>query len=343
MDKHSGSNESTLAKIFNGKNVVIRKDCHCFIFAPELSVFLGNVSYNGGLIELLTSLYEGKDKWEYRTKTSGMAELENVNVNMFGASNPEWLAKGLQDVGKRIAWPEKPVGMEETEMRIVHDLMEIAKVQGEYIITEPAKKHYQEWFDLYNPDFHGRMSGYYERKPDHILKLSMILAASQNSVREIRKHHVISAIKMLDEVEALMPKAFAYIGATSEARISQHVIELISGSDKHFISYKRLLAGSRHMIRNRREFDDIIDTLETAGAIKMYHTNGGKYLTIDADVDRVREAIENAAHNDAINAFEQEKNEDLSKVADDTTTRSTLEEKAVKLQEAIKAIAEEPV
>jgi hypothetical protein len=355
-----------LTAVIKGKHVVLKEECNCFIYAPELSVFLGNVSYTSGLIELLTSLFEGKDQWEYRTKTHGELILKNVNLNMFGASNPEWLAKGLsedafgggfmgrtiyifQDEGKKVAWPRKPHDMDELEVRLLNDLIKISELHGEYVITPEAEHYYEVWYNSYCPDFNGRMSGYYERKPDHLLKLSMILAASRSDELVIKIEHMQGALKLLEDVEKLMPKAFAYIGATNEARVSQHVIELIAGSPHHFISYKNLLSGMRHMIKNRREFDEILDTLEMAGQVKVHAGGSTKYFTIDDDITKRVVLEERKAENDAKREFvaakklrldtpmDSPEGEDLVK---EETAKMRTEEAAVKLKDALFAALE---
>ncbi len=307
---------NTIKKIIEGKNVRVVEQNYAYIFAPELSVFLGGVSYTAGLIELLTSLYEGKDKWEYTTKTSGQCELHNVNVNLFGASNPEWLAKGFsedafgggfmgrtiyifQDEGKKVAWPTRVPEMDELRVKLLNDLFKIALMEGEFLVEKEAKDFYINWYENYSGDFSGRMAGYYERKPDHILKLAMILAASFSDTRIITLAHIINAIDMLRVVEELMPKAFAYIGATNEARISQHVLEVISSAPHQFISFRRLLSSVRHMVKNRREFEELIDTLKTTGQITEHGVRGVTYYTLDSNMDVYIAQVEAVAEQDA--------------------------------------------
>jgi len=341
--------------IKNAQSVELREECNCFVFAPELSVFLGGVSYTAGLIELLTSLYEGKDKWEYSTKTHGQTNLTNVNINLFGASNPEWLAKGFsedafgggfmgrtiyifQNEGKKVAWPTKPAGMDELEMRLTNDLFRISELRGEYAVTDEARDYYTRWYEEYKGDFTGRMSGYYERKPDHILKLAMIISASHADVKEITPQHIKAAIKMLEEVESLMPKAFAYIGATNEARVSQHIIEIIAGSPKQFISYRRLLASIRHMIKHRREFEDIMDTLVTSGSVKTHTSNNVRYYALDDEIFNVLVKVEAVAEAAAKQELEDKKKEDIKSVlevpkeAPATTLRDVMTAALEKLQ-----------
>jgi hypothetical protein len=266
---------------------------------------------------------------------------------MFGASNPEWLAKGLsedafgggfmgrtiyvfQDEGKKIPWPERPTDMDELETRITNDLMRINELSGEFSITDEAKAYYHDWYMQFNPDFNSRMSGFYERKPDHILKLAMILAVAESDKLELNKDHIRLGIKLLDEVEGLMPSAFAYIGATNEARTSQHVIELIAGSPHKFIAYKNLLKGMRHMIKNRREFDDMLDTLEVTGQIKVQLSGSARYYTIDKDITARLKIEEARAEEDAKIEFQASKKQRLSIPLDSPEVKTVAEKEAVK-------------
>jgi hypothetical protein len=344
----------SLKKVFSGKNVVVREECNCFIFAPELSVFLGGVSYTAGLIELLTSLYEGKDRWEYRTKTHGESILNNVNVNLFGCSNPEWLAKGFsedafgggfmgrtiyvfQDEGKKIAWPRKPKGMDELELKLMNDLIQMSELCGEYIVAQSGIDFYEDWYNTYKGDFTGRMAGYYERKPDHILKLGMILAAARSNSLVVTEDDLRAALFLLDDVEKDMPSAFAYIGATNEARISQHILEKINHAPMKFMSYRKLIDSVRHLIRHRREFDDIMDTLVTSGTIKIQVTNNTKYFWLaGAEVQQLIEVTEAAGELAARQELTATKQQDLGQVV--TTPQDEVATLKAVLENAIERI-----
>ena len=106
--------------------------------------------------------------------------------------------------------------------------MQIAKLEGEFFVLPDAVQYYEKWHDEFKGDFTGRLAGYFERKPDHVLKLAMLLSVNYSNDMIITIAHIKEAIKMLEELEALMPKAFAYIGATNEAIIAQKITEIIS-------------------------------------------------------------------------------------------------------------------
>ncbi|MFQ5786662.1 MAG: hypothetical protein ACE5H1_01645, partial [Thermodesulfobacteriota bacterium] len=75
----------------------IHTECNTFIICKELSVLFSKSSYTAGLVELLTSLYDCPDEWDYTTSSKGKVKFQNVHITMWMASNPEWLAKSLPE------------------------------------------------------------------------------------------------------------------------------------------------------------------------------------------------------------------------------------------------------
>jgi hypothetical protein len=312
----------------DGKNVRIgpKHDSTCYVFAPELSVFIGSASYVNGLIEVLTTLYECPDEWEYKTRTKGTIHLNNVCINLIGATNPEWMAKGFsedsfgggfmgriififQDSRRKVAWITKAPDADDLKIKLLHDLVKISEMKGTFAISDGAYEYYEKWHDAFEGDFSGRMAGYFERKPDHILKLAMILSASTSDNMVITKDHIEAAINMLSTVEELMPKAFSYVGATPEARIAYHVIDIIANSPQHFISYKRLLNTIQHMIKNRKELEEVVDLLESAGQIRQLNRAGKRYFTLDEDIKEYLSVVEKMAEDEARVEMEKVKQE----------------------------------
>ena len=66
------------------------------IFISELATGLGQSAMASGLIPLLTNLYDSPDKEEYRTKGAGDFKMNNVCVNLLGATTLDWLSTSLQ-------------------------------------------------------------------------------------------------------------------------------------------------------------------------------------------------------------------------------------------------------
>jgi hypothetical protein len=271
--------------------------CTAYVYASELAVYFGSQSYTSGLIELMTDLYDSRDTYEYNPKHAIVKyghgiRIENTNVNFLGASNPQWLAKGFQEdsfgggfMGRTIfiysverrrsdrsAWMEIAPEAMGLELTLLKDLQHISKLSGSFKIDPEAYLFYKNWYNKYEGNFSGRMGGYYERKPTHMLKLAMVMAVNFDDDLIITKQHMQTALVCLEKAEKNMAEAFAYISATSEARISQHIIEAIK--ENGGAAYRKdLFAGVRHLLRNVREFDDTMENLYEADIVRRQTLN----------------------------------------------------------------------
>ena len=65
------------------------------IVAEELATFLNKRSYEQGLGELLTDLFDCPQEWLYHTKGGGKLFLNNVCINILSASTPDWLRDAI--------------------------------------------------------------------------------------------------------------------------------------------------------------------------------------------------------------------------------------------------------
>jgi hypothetical protein len=267
------------------------KQCTACLFAPELAAMLSNQSYVSTLTTVMTDFWDCPDIWDDNTRTSLLKKdtikLNDVCLNFLGCSTPEWLAKGLQEdsfgggfMGRVIfvystktnktresAWNEVPPEIKARGLTLLRDLQQMGKLRGAFKVEKEAYEFFIGLYLSHLGDFTGRMAGYFERKLTYALKLSMILSASLSNSMMISKSNITDAIKLLEEVEQEMAGAFVYINATNEAKIAQHILNLLieyGGIATRKTLYKRI----RHMIRNNREFDDIMEGLAESDLIR---------------------------------------------------------------------------
>lgn len=290
---------SLIQRSDNGQKILPKEmkfstECSAFIYASELAVFLGKQTYNTGLTELLTALYEGKDIWHFTTKGGGKVPLENINLNILGCSNPEWLSAISEDafgggfIGRiicvyqdrsrlKIAFPELTIEQKAMKAMLINDLFRISALKGEFTFEPEAHEFFKNWYETFEPDYGGRLAGFLERKPEHILKVAMLLSVSFEDSLKIRLPYIYAAKSLLDEVEKSLPKAFVYVGATNEAKMQQRVVELLENPEP--MPIKTLFAKMRQQIRSRREFYEVLDTLESIELIKGFEQDGVKFYT----------------------------------------------------------------
>lgn len=313
------------------------QNCTAYIYAAELSDLLGEQTYNQGLIKKLTAFWDCPNIYDDTTKELLIKQKEptrltNVCLNLFGCSNPEWLAHGLKEdsfgggfMGRTLfvysnetrktdasAWMEVPPDISITQLTLLRDLQKIGQLHGSFRIDNAAYKYFIKLYKEYEGDFSGRMAGYLERKLTFVLKLAMIISINFSDDLLITKEHIDAALQYLDTIEKMMPQAFVYINATNEARIAQHIIESIKESGGAEFRYT-LVEKFRHLVRNIREFDDILQMLIESRIIKQ--------ITVEERISYVFMAIYEKLQKEKVEKFQQE----LKQQEQQNTTTETIQ------------------
>ena len=170
------------------------------LYAPELATFLGASAFQSGLIPLITALYNCPSKTSYKTKESGEFYMNNVCINLMGATTLDWMSSNMpgdtieggftgrvifvvaEDRRHKEAWPFITNLQVEQRQQLLMDLTRIAKLRGRFEVSTNAHSLYEKWYNN-EPEMEDvRLRGYDGRKGDHVLKVAMILASSESTV-----------------------------------------------------------------------------------------------------------------------------------------------------------------
>jgi len=265
------------------------------IISPELTVFLGYNNHQ--LMSDLTDWYDCRNRWVYRTKTSTSDEIWGVWVNLFGATTPELIRTTLPldaigggltsriifvyEENKGRICPAPFMSPEDNQLRsqLLHDLEQIHMMRGEFKATPGFLNKWIQWYSTdaqVYPFVDPKFGGYSERRPNHLMKLSMIISAARRDSREMHEEDFDTALEYLLEVEQKMPNVFAGMGRLENADVMHAVKAEI---DKHkTIDYRDLMA------KFYRDADDsrlqlILQTLEAGGFIKITRSDRCVRLT----------------------------------------------------------------
>lgn len=257
------------------------------IFSPELVVFLGH--NNNNLLMDLTDWYDCRNRWTYRTKNMGTDEITGIFVNLIGATTPELIRTSLpldaigggltsrmifvyeERKGKIVAAPM--LSAEEIEIRgkLRRDLERIYTMRGEFRVTQAFFDGWVEWYTAQedNPPFNDpRFAGYIERRPNHVMKLSMILNASRSDKMIIDKCDLDRAVKILSFTERKMTRTFSGVGKSESADVITRVMSEVALRKR--ITLAQLLE-LFYFDADKRVMTGIIDTLEGMNFIKKIH------------------------------------------------------------------------
>lgn len=248
------------------------------IHSQELTVFLG--FNNKELMSDITDWYDCRNKWTYRTKHQGTDKINGVWLNLIGATTPELIqnsmpvdAIGLGLTSRMIFVYEYRkdktiivpcMTKEEIELRekLIIDLEKINMISGCYTVSEDFIDIWSQWYPAQedNPPFNdNRFNGYFERRPNHVMKLSMILHASHSDSLVITGKDLQDAITLLTRTEIKMPNTFAGLGKNKLADTVSKAMAVIG--NKGEISYSDLM-DYFHRDVTKFELDSILASLE---------------------------------------------------------------------------------
>jgi len=232
--------------------------CSLTIWAQELAVFLG---YNNmQLISDLTDWYDCRNKWTYRTKHMGTDEILGVYVNLFGAITPDLIraTMPIDAIGGGLTsriififeWDkQKIVPFTSLNMDIqpglFHDLEQMRMMTGEFTYTNEMKDIWVEWYTHHEetlPFKDCKFDGYFQRRGNHVLKLSMILCASRTNDMKITALDLQRAIDLLCEAEKNMSNTFSGVGRAAHADVLAKVMTEISMAGPTGITISDLLS-----------------------------------------------------------------------------------------------------
>jgi hypothetical protein len=265
------------------------------IYSQELTVFLG---YNNlALMADLTDWYDCRDTWTYRTKNMGTDEIIGVWVNLFGATTPELLQTTLprDAIGggltsrmifvfehkKGMIVPTPFLSKEEREMErlLIQDLERIAMLSGEFQVNEEFIERYVQWYTDYSngpaPFDDYRFSGYFERRPTHLLKLCMIMSASRSSSKLMDIVDFERALSVLEMTEKNMPYTFSGVGRANYSETMERVMSILSAAK--VLEFGDLL---RKVYQDIDKFtlEKMVESLSTMGYINVEYEGKRKVI-----------------------------------------------------------------
>lgn len=286
--------EESQATYTDERNGDIIMNSSLTIFSQELTVFLG---YNNlQLISDITDWYDCSDRWEYKTKNSGKNEIDGVWVNLIGATTPELIQRALPDdaIGggltsrmifvyeenkeKVLPFPFLEDGEVERREMIISLLDEISMMAGQFYVTERFLSLYKNWYIEQNaspPIEDPKFSGYVERRPNHLLKLCIIISASSRDDYIITDEVFNRALDLLERTEIKMPFTFSGFGSSRTAHVTANIMRYLR--NKPLVSESDLISKFYGDIENKQQLIEIMNVLKSMGYCKEVINEKGTF------------------------------------------------------------------
>lgn len=250
------------------------------------------------MVVFLTDIFDCPPVWEHDTKSGGKNTIKGPFLNLLGATTPDWISRAmpLDTIGvgltSRIIFVHQDTPREADPIPrltpaqkalvplLVGDLVAITSLSGEFKLSEGADAHYRNWYKgrLNNPNPTGdpRLAGYFERKPMHLLKLSMIVAASKRDALVIEDEDMVDAMRILEKIEARMTRVFIGVGKNPLHADKEAVLSALIERGDGGMTEGELLAMFSFSLR-KDELREVLETLMLINAVKL---SGSRYVSI---------------------------------------------------------------
>lgn len=267
------------------------------VHSTEFATFL--TSSGMDMVNFLTDVYDSPEEWTHKTKGGGTNKIKAPFLNLVGATTPDWIARAmpLDTIGvgftsrvifvfadtPRVRDPFAELSPEQLLVRemLIKDLGAIAQIAGRYQFTDEAKEMYREWDKQHqanpNPGGDPRLAGYFERKPMHLIKIAMVIAASKRDDLLIFEEDYVQALALLEQTESGMSSVFASLGR-NPLFADQETTFLAFIQNPEGFTKGELLDRYGYNLR-KEEMEEILETLIARGKLKYDGTNG-KYAYI---------------------------------------------------------------
>ena len=311
MAAESTTRESLIREIKNSNDTIIHADgttefhSSLTIYSQELTVFLGY--QNRQLMSDLTDWYDCRKRWTYRTKNMGTDDIIGLWVNLIGATTPELIQTSmpLDAIGggltsrmifvfeykKKKITPVPFLSKEELDLRekLLMDLEQIHMIQGEFKVTDDFLNLWISWYTAQegNPPFvDDRFNGYFERRPSHAMKLSMISSVSRSSSLLLKQEDLERAIRILESTEVKMRYTFSGVGKSDNADVVNRVMVEIGIQKTCTFAH---LMGRFYRDVDKIMLGNILQSLEAMKYITIGFADGQQVIECCRDTDYVKD------------------------------------------------------
>lgn len=251
--------------------------------SKELGVFMGD--YDEKFIWALTDWYDCADTWKYETKHQGKFEISGVWFNFIAATTPTVLQEKFGSVAvmggltsrmiivnefnRARTSPRHSLSAEQLifQQKLLTDMERLKAIRGTFDIS-PIDDIYADWYvgQSEAPPFDDeRFDGYFNRRQVHLLKLAMIMSASESDELVVTPSHFARALDLLEDTEKKMFYAFRGVGESELIKATDRVIQTIAVMKE--VTYDVLLRKHYRFISNRT-LDDVLTQLELMKKIR---------------------------------------------------------------------------
>jgi hypothetical protein len=268
------------------------------IYAPEMTVFLNKQKYNEGLVQIITRFMDCPDKWSSGTIGRGERMLKNVAISSLMCSTLDWfirstpedsfgggfIARNLLIVQEASARCEPVPVPGDVSIRdaLIGDLATFHSLEGEATLEHLAAARYDDWYRTEHQDVikhpeHEMLATYYNRKPDHTKRVSIILHVIEHGDLEVCYDCFDRALRLINWTEQFLPPMLEKMFKSQTGEAQEQIIRLIANAGK--LPHSDLIRKMGYRM-NAQEIKTCIQSLKEARRVTEHVDNLKHFYTL---------------------------------------------------------------
>ena len=150
---------------------------------------------------------------------------------------------------------------------MVHDIIEIGKMDGVFKFDVHAKSLFNNWYiQLPREAQTPILEGFIQRKHTYAIKIAMLFSASEGASYVITQGQLEAAIMLLDKVESTLPVIYRHSISDEKGQI-ESILYQIRGVN--LIPHSQLLKQNASMGLRVQTLNEIVDTFVGAGYVQI--------------------------------------------------------------------------
>jgi len=276
--EHSEKHGRQIMKIYGHSSL-------CFCLEEMGSLFRKNTE---SMVNFLIQAYDCGDKYEYRTKTSGVDRVLRLCLNFFAGTTPDFMQEVFDDRllsqgfssrsffiyasrnrKSQFFIPSLTTEQLAAKDHLIKHVKELTKLYGQIRLDDDTIKFLEDWWVKYENDPSMRassstkMEAYYARKNIHVMKVAMALHFGECTEMYIPKERFQEAMEVLHNEEKTMHLALSFSGSNPLSKLSSKVLELLRIQKR---AYPELLVEC-YSLGGRKELDEVIEYLALTSQI----------------------------------------------------------------------------
>ena len=255
-----------------------------FWYADEADSVINPITKQNGILGLLNTIYGYRDRYEYRTKTSGDHIMTKPCLNLLAGTTPEWLKENLklsemnQGFLARVSWVFQKRGrgrinkdsltLREMELKesLISRLHGYQYLEGEAIFSDEAQDYWNEWYvNLPTEHADSRLDGPLNRQHVLVLKIALVVAVSAESFPTIKKGHLEFAVAITEDLLVGIPSMLVGVSSSDKMGAIDEVWNRIKFSTKRTRIGQRTITRSEllNRLQHRLDAEDLDKAVQT--------------------------------------------------------------------------------